>query len=169
MSLDNIQLSPLLMQQLYSKSLVDISDHPTANPGKIADPGIAISRLGNNEKNILVIVDEKDAPFLEDAQLALLVSILTACKLSLADIALVNFHKNPAIHFNMLNEQLHPSAILLFGIDAARLDFPLIFPHFQLTSYNGQTYLASPPLQQIGADTQLKKQLWTQLQKQFIK
>jgi DNA polymerase III psi subunit len=168
MGIDNIQLSPLLLQQLYQKSLVDFSDKKEVIPAP-HETTLKVNKLGNNEKNILVVVNEKDAAFLIDAELALLVGILTACQLSLADIALVNFNKNPEINFNNLSQHFNPSTILLFGTDPSLLDFPLLFPHFQLTKYNGQTYLASPSLKHIANDVSLKKQLWLQLQKHFLK
>src|SRR6478672_4732387 len=155
MSLDNIELSPLLLQQLYTKSLVDFSDERKDPSAPAPATNTGISKLGNNEKNILLIVNEEDAAFLNDKDLSLLVSILTACQLSLADIALVNYNKSKDIAFTTLNESFHPASILLFGVEPSQLDFPLLFPVFQLTKYNGQTYLASPSLSMIGSDVQL--------------
>lgn len=169
MGIDNIELSPLLLQQLYQKSLVDINDKAGTKELPAPADDTTINKLGNNEKNILIVVTEADAAFLNDTELSLLVGILTACQLSLADIALVNFNKSPGINFNSLNLHFNPSTILLFGTEPSMLDFPLLFPHFQLTKYNGQTYLASPSLKQIGNDVALKKQLWLQLQKHFLK
>lgn len=164
MSLDNIQLSPLLVEKLYSKALVDLNTMK-AVPENAAQPGF--NWLGNNEKNILIVVNEPAAAFLQDNDLNLLVGILTACKLSMADIALINFHKNEQADYNSLNKALNPSTILLFGTDPAKLDFPLNFPHFQLQGYNGQHYLSSPALNMLAADVSLKKQLWQSLQKHF--
>jgi hypothetical protein len=164
MSLDNIQLSPLLVEKLYSKALVDLNTVKAAAPNSAT---ASFNWLGNNEKNILIIVNESSAAFLQDNDLNLLVGILTACKLSMADIALVNFHKNLHADYNGLNAALNPSTILLFGIEPTDLDFPLHFPHFQLQPYNGQHYLCSPALSALAADVSLKKQLWLSLQKHF--
>jgi len=164
MSLDNIQLSPLLVEKLYSKTLVDL------NTVKAPAPAVGkavFNWLGNNEKNILIIINEPETVYLRDADLALLVGILTACKLSMADIALLNFDKNNQAGYTSLNEALHPSTIILFGIEPVLLDFPLHFPHFQLQPYNGQHYLSAPSLKNIGEDVSLKKQLWLALQKHF--
>jgi DNA polymerase III psi subunit len=164
MSLNNIQLSPLLIEKLYSKSLVDLNAVKVPAP-KNANKGF--NCLGNNEKNILIVIDEPEAVYLQDTDLNLLVGILTACKLSLADIALLNFDKNKHAAYDSLNKELNPSTIILFGIEPTLLDFPLNFPHFQLQPYNGQHYLAAPALKNIGADIALKKQLWLALQKHF--
>lgn len=164
MSLDNIQLSPLLVEKLYSKALVDLN---TIKAAPANNDQVGFNWLGNNEKNILIVVNEPAAAFLQDNDLNLLVSILTACKLSMADIALINFHKNEHASYQSLNEALNPSTILLFGTEPAKLDFPLNFPHFQLQGYNGQHYLSSPALNILAADIALKKQLWLSLQKHF--
>lgn len=164
MSLDNIQLSPLLIEKLYSKSLVDLNTVQASAPQK---PNEGFNWLGSNEKNILIVINEPETVYLQDADLNLLVGILTACKLSMADIALLNFDKNPHASYNNLNERLNPATIILFGIEPTLLDFPLNFPHFQLQPYNGQHYLGAPALKKIGADVALKKQLWLVLQKHF--
>jgi len=164
MSLDNIQLSALLVEKLYSKALVDLNT-VKAVPQKTAGP--VFNWLGNNEKNILIVVNEPAAAYLPDSDLKLLVGILTACKLSMADVALLNFNNNTHADYSSLNAALNPSTIILFGIEPGHLDFPLHFPHFQLQPYNGQHYLCSPALAQLSADVSLKKQLWLSLQKHF--
>lgn len=164
MSLDNIQLSALLVEKLYSKALVDLNTVKAA-PQKTTGP--LFNWLGNNEKNILIVVNEPVAAFLQDSDLQLLVGILKACKLSLADIALVNFNNNTHADYTSLNAALNPATIILFGMEPAGLDFPLHFPHFQLQPYNGQHYLCSPALANLSADISLKKQLWLSLQKHF--
>lgn len=164
MSLDNIQLTPLLIEKLYSKSLVDLNG---AQPKPTYSDSPGFTWLGTNEKNILIVVNEPDAAFLQDADLALLVGILTACKLSIADVAILNFDKHPDASYDSLNKAFRPVTILLFGVAPAELDFPLHFPHFQLQPYNGQHYLCSPALRLLAADVSLKKQLWLSLQKHF--
>ena len=164
MSLDNIQLSPLLVEKLYSKALVDLNTVKLQGTEK-GEAGF--NWLGNNEKNVLIVVNEQEAANLQDSDLNLLVGILSACKLSMADIALLNFHRNNTANFNKLNETFNPSTIILFGILPEALDFPLNFPHFQLQAYNGQHYLCSPALNVLATDVALKKQLWLSLQKHF--
>lgn len=162
MSLDNINLGPFLVQQFYKKSLVELNS-------TIKEPAIAnnatIPFLGKNERHILVVVKEADTAFLPDADLNLLIGILSACTLSLADIALVNFDKNAAINYNLLMKEFTPEMVLLFGINPGELQFPLHFPNFQLQQYNYQTYLSSPSLKVLNKNKEEKKKLWTCLQK----
>ena len=164
MSLDNIQLTSLLVEKLYSRSLYDLGKAHSATP---AQNSAAISSLGYNEKNILIVVEEPDAVHLEDDDLKLLAGILNACKLSLADVALVNYARNPSAGFASLNSSFNPAVVLLFGIEPVTLGFPLQFPSFQLQKYNGQQYLHSPSLKSLALEKELKKQLWDILQKIF--
>lgn len=166
MSLDNIQLSPFLVQQLYKKTLFEI-DGIKKEP--VAQPVPAISYLGKNDKNILVLVNEPGAAFLTDADLNLLIGILTACKLSLADIALVNFHKNIEIGYEQLIKEFSPGTIFLFGIEPKDLQFPLHFPNFQLQQYNDQTYISAPSLRSLSENKEQKKELWACLQRYISK
>jgi hypothetical protein len=166
MSLDNIQLSPFLVYQLYKKSLFEI-DGIKKEPD--SQQVSATSFLGKNDKNILVMVNEPGAAFLTDADLNLLIGILTACKLSLADIALVNFHKNVGTGYDQLMREFSPVTVFLFGIEPKDLQFPLHFPNFQLQQYNDQTYISAPSLKLLSENKEQKKELWACLQKYISK
>jgi hypothetical protein len=84
MSLNNFQLSPFLIHQLYKKTLVEMA---IINPPIKDDKNNTPSFLGKNEKQILLVVNEDETVFLSDTDLNLLVGILSACKLTLADVA----------------------------------------------------------------------------------
>ena len=143
MSLDNIQLPPIVLQNLYRNALIDLK---TVN----AVPGVAASTtltyLGNNQKRVVIIVDEPEVIYLPDEELNFLLGILTACKLSMADIALLNYCNNSAITYQGITEQLQAEKIFLFGTTPASIELPLQFPHYQVQKYNGQVYLSSPNL-----------------------
>ena len=164
MSLDNIHLSPFLVQHLYKHSIVELE---TVKENVTADKPQVLF-LGRNEKRVLIIVNEAATPFLPDDDLTLLTGILTACNLSLADIALVNFGQNNKLEFNGLMEEFSPTLIILFGVEPQHLLFPLHFPHFQLQKYNHQTYLSAPSLNMLAKDTKQKKEFWLCLQQHFF-
>lgn len=166
MSLDNIQLTPFLVQNLYTKTLVDLNNVQQVSASK---PTVSIPALGQNAKNILLLVNETKVPFVADDDLKLLVGILTACKLSLADVALVNFDKNESATYDLLMDQFNPGFVILFGVLPQQLSFPLNFPNYQLQQYNNQTFLCAPALKILAAVTEEKKQLWNCLQKHFFK
>ena len=164
MSLDNIQLPPFLVRELYKNSLVE-ADNQQLNTQILK--GNDLLFLGKNQKNILLIVEEQNAVYLPDEDLNFLVDILKACNLSLSDTALINFFQNKAINYRSLLEKFKPETILFFGIEPAKLDFPLQFPHYQLQAYNNQTYLSGPSLKELAADVEKKKLFWACLRKLF--
>ena len=164
MSLDNIQLSPFLIHELYKISLIEGDNSQSGTKSLKTDEPLF---LGKNQKKILVIVNEENVLYLPDENLNFLIGILSACKLSLSDIALINFSKNRDMNYKTIQEKFKPVIILFFGVEPALLEFPLQFPYYQLQSYNKQTYLSAPALNLLAADIQEKKQLWGCLQKLF--
>jgi len=164
MSLDNIQLPPTLIQSLYSKSLYDLK---TGEPGSDIIAAGSIGFLGSNQKKIAILVNSAEAIYLPDDELNFLLGILTACKLSMADIALINVSKNPGLAYTDITEQLKAEKVFLFGVDAATLKLPLQFPHYQVQRYNNQVYLTSVSLTGLQKDKEEKMKLWNCLKNIF--
>ena len=164
MSLDNIQLPPTIIQTLYSKSLYDLNtDKSDSN---IIHAG-SIGFLGNNQKKICLLVNAADAIYLGDEELNFLLGILTACKLSMADIALINASKKLNLTYTDISTQLKAEKIFLFGLDAQSLELPLQFPHYQIQQFNNQVYLSSASLAALQKDKAEKMKLWNCLKKIF--
>jgi hypothetical protein len=164
MSLDNIQLSDIVLQGLYNKSLYVLDSHKSA----LTDMPVSdISFLGNNQKKITILVNADAAIYLPDDELNFLMGILTACKLSMADVALVNFAKNPELMYTIITEQLKAEKVFLFGLNAASIELPLQFPHYQVQQFNNQVYLSSVSLAEMQANKEEKMKLWNCLKKIF--
>jgi hypothetical protein len=104
---------------------------------------------------------------LSDEELPFLTNILSACKLSLADVAIVNIHSLEEKEIEKTIEPLEPKTVLLFGITPLTIDLPINFPQFQLQQFNKRTYLYSPGLQELANDKTLKLQLWNCLKNLF--
>ena len=90
--------------------------------------------LGNNQQNILIIVKHNDCVHLPDHELQFLTGILAACKLSLADVAIVNLNNYPGITYKELNKQFNSKTVFLFGTRPASFGLPLNFPPFPATA-----------------------------------
>jgi hypothetical protein len=163
MSIDTIQLPPVLLQELYKTSLVAYNDQSenTAAPEK------AINILGKNQKKIILIVDAAEAVFLPDDQFSFLTGILTACKLSVEDVAIINIQHNPEISYTLLTKELNAEKIFLFGVMPSKIDLPISFPHYQVQSYNKQVYLSVPSLTLLQNDKAEKTKLWLCLKQIF--
>jgi hypothetical protein len=157
MSLNNIQLGPGLLVDLYSTTLVD--------GGAISKPVPAPVRfLGKNLKNILIVSYAEDAAFLSERSFTFLSSILSACKLTMDDVALVNWN-----HCQDMSEALmaetKPAKVFLFDVNPVTFGLPINFPHFQIQEFSGRTYLYTPSLEEVESDMAIKKQLWLSLKR----
>ena len=176
MSLDDIKFSPFLVKKLYEKTLIDSS---FANPKKVEDHAISptekislkkdkesennfgdtIKYLGKNEKNILILVNEPDHAFLGDDELSFLMNVLSACSVSMVDVAVVNSHNDETVKHKKLVHQFSPSVIIFLGTEPQLLGFPIQIPVYQVQQYNKQQYLCAPSLQKLSIDKEEKKQL----------
>src|SRR5437762_966545 len=138
MSLYNIKLPDIVIADLYSRSLIEdneaIVHAPTsvrqtaaeqqpATPAAVT-PGPAIVEtkearykvLGKNLQHIAIIVHCADEVYLPEADLQFLTKMLGACKLNMADVAIVN-HATSEVAIDRLKEQLQPKYVLLFGVE----------------------------------------------------
>ncbi len=162
MSIDNLQLPGFLHELMFKKNLLylEAMNHSSQKS--------EIDFLGGNEKKIIFLVNDSQSKFLADKELAFLSGLLTACHLTMADIALVNFFWNRTINYDELTNKLQSKKILVFDIPAADLGLPFTIPFFQVQNFQDQSYLLSPAVSQIQNNLELKKQLWESLQKIFM-
>jgi hypothetical protein len=165
MSLDNIQIPPIVLQNLYGKSLIDLK---TGGENTASWQRDTLSYLGNNQKRIAVVVNSPDTIYLPDDELNFLLGILSACKFSMEDTALINISKNPLMSYNKVAEQLRSEKIFLFGVDPEKLGLPLQFPHYQIQHFNNQLYLSSVSLTVLQNNKEEKLKLWNCLKKIFL-
>ena len=159
MSLNNLSLTPQLIAELFSDSLIE-----NFRPSTIEQ---TVKFLGKNEKNILILVSEEEVAFLADNELNFLSTVLGACKLSVADIAIVNLYHVGSLNYRDFIKQLNAKKVLLFDVEAQTIDLPFNFPHFQIQQFDQCTYLSAPALKNIETDKALKTQLWNCLKKLF--
>ncbi len=175
MSIDNIQLNGYLCQKMFSKNLLETlqtnenqSNTILSDTTKKTSQNSKISCLGENEGNILFIVNDTQNKFIADNEMKLLSDLLTACKISMVDIALVNYNQHPKITYKELIEQFQSKKMLLFGVTASDLDLPFTIPFFQLQKFQEQLYMISPSLSDFINNVKLKKELWNSLKKIFL-
>lgn len=149
-----------MLADLYKDSLIETTS-TTSAPEKEQ-----LKYLGNNKKNILVVVSHQMIPFLPDDELNFLTNILAACKLSIADIGIINNdHADQTGLQHMINSEA--KHILLFGLEPLAIGLPINFPAFQLQPFNNRTYLYAPALSHIENDKALKSKLWSALKVLF--
>jgi hypothetical protein len=123
--------------------------------------------LGENRKQVLIVVNYPDAVHIPDKQLAFLTNLLSACQLNLGDTAVLNFHHYSPKDFNGIISYFAPQKVLLFGVEPAEFGMPLLFPQFQVQSFKESIYLFAPSLEETEPDKILKNKLWICFKKLF--
>lgn len=193
--LDNIQLSSLLVGELYKDTLLlspdgppvlqrpaepapaspripESAQQPPAPPVRTpaAETPIPYKFLGKNGKKITIVVQSPSCPFLPDNQLSFLTRILEACRMNIGDVAIVNAGTTP-VNITTLRQQLEPAVVLLFGLEPPAIRLPINFPVFKIQPYDNCSYLAAPPLTQLVQQSEesklLKSKLWVCLKSLF--
>lgn len=164
MSLDNIQLPSIVLENLYRKSLVDLK---TIEPEMTSAKSVPLTFLGENLNRITILVESAGNAYLPEDELNFLTGVLNACKLNLADIALVNIANTGKCDYSVINESLKPLKIILLGIKAADIQLPFSVPDFQVQNYDSRKYLICPAIPVLMEDKLLKKKLWDALKLLF--
>ena len=122
--------------------------------------------LGNNGKQITVMVKEDAVPYINDKHLQFLSNVLSACKLNLGDIALVNY-KNYPLGFEELRSKSNPKIVLVFDLSPKELKLPFTIPFYQVQDYAQCRFLFAPSLTKMEgdhADAKAEKtKLWNSL------
>jgi len=94
------------------------------NAQKVVDAATPLKYLGDHLKKVIVIVNDPAAVYLNEADLGLLSSILNACKLTLADIALINI-ATQTIGLHDILETLPSRLVISFDVAATQLKIKL--------------------------------------------
>lgn len=189
--MDRINLPDFMIADLYKSSLVDIdrfsinNDHLAKTAAISQELSIqtsvnidvttdispeTIKYLGENGKQIIVIVDQPEEAYLKEDDLTFLTNILKACQLNLADIAIVNAAQNE-VNFAEVKTQLNALHIILFDVEPSAIKLPFIIPAFKIQKYDDVNIMLAPALTKINQVSQegklLKTKLWMSLKQLF--
>ncbi len=144
------------------EELLQVPGKPIHQPQKLY--------LGDNKKQITILVRESNAVYLNEDSLSFLSTILGACKLNLGDVAIVN-NQAKTYQYPFLKEQLAPIYLLLFDVTTYDINLPFTIPHYQVQHYDQCSFLSAPALQgMLGSSQEAKlekSKLWLSLKKMF--
>jgi len=157
MSLNNITLAPSLIEGLFKKTLVELK---TNSAVKLPNPAATFQILGKNKKGVIILVDNNATAFLPEAELNFLITILSACKLTLEDVGILNMAKSTQLKYQQFEKEIIANKIILLGVAPTAIDLPLSFPYYQIQAYNHVTYLAAPSLMVLLEQKTEKIKLW---------
>lgn len=163
MSFDN-HLPPALISRLYKDVLYTIKLPDTQNNQK---PDTFKSVLGSNKKQIVIIVMYEDVPVIADKSLKFLLDILSACKLTLEDVAIINYTNNRSATFDDIATKFSSQTMLAFALKPQVLNLQPELTLLLVHEINDKKILFSPSLEEIESNLPLKKQFWLVLRKLF--
>lgn len=137
---------------------------------KPVTPAAPLKYLGDHIKKIIILVKDKDAVHLNETDLGLLSTILNACKLTLADIALVNL-ASQAFSLQDLLETLPSVLVISFDVTSAELKIKLPTTLYKPIVLGETHLLFSNSLSIMQGNEQHakleKSKLWTALKQLF--
>jgi hypothetical protein len=126
--------------------------------------------LGENRKNITILVSDEQNVFLDDESLQLLSGILAACRLNIADAAIVNYYKNP-LNYQQFKQSLQPKYLFMFDVAPQQIQLPFTMPQYQKQPYDNCIFLTTPSLNTMRNNTKEarveKSKLWVCLKEIF--
>ncbi len=184
MYFENVQLPSTVIAELYKQSLVVLQDfkpnttndnantETSASPVSVADYSIMpFKYLGGFEKKIAILVTEHFNAHIGDEDLEFLTKMLSACKLLLSDVAIINVVSNPKA--NQLWQLMPPKVMLMFDVDPGTVGLPFRRPHFEVQQWSGAVFMNAPELSIFRTGNEndiklLKTKLWLCLQKIFL-
>lgn len=175
---DKIRLPDFLIADLYKSSLVDPDAFPDqhetlAESNLLQEEELSSPKIkfyGENHKNVVIVVSQPASVYLDEDELTFLTSILKACALNIADIAIVNAAKQQ-VNFTAIKEQFNAVKILLFNVDPSDIKLPFMIPSFQVQHYDNTTIMLAPALADLNKTDResrlLKTRLWNSLKQVF--
>src|SRR4051812_43375880 len=110
MSLKNIPLPAVVLANLYKNTLVEAPRNAVRSPLARNEPAFA----NGADKRILILVNTAAAEFLPVNDLKFLSGFLTACRLSMNDIAIVNLRGSDVFSGRDTPAFLSSEIIILF-------------------------------------------------------
>lgn len=178
MELNEIILDRENLASLFGQNLVVIPDtnsnaqfSVTEDTKTKHDPSGEVNKgwksLGNNQAQILILVNEPEAVFLPDKEMGFLTDILSACHRSMADVAIVNLFHYPETSYKELLPAFQSRIVMLFEIAPGNIGLPIKFPMYQLQAFSGCTFLYAPSLKTVSGDRLEKSKLWVSLKRLF--
>ncbi len=161
---DPISLQFLLNEDIY---LIDpIQGNQTNNapsvekeaPAAMAE-AVAFDYLGENNKYFLLLINDPTHKSMAPKELEALQSILSAKKMELKDVALVNMNNYPSATFSQLKAYFACNRVVLFGIAPQQLQIPAVASN-QIGEHDGVKLLATFGFSEMMSNLDKKKAFW---------
>ncbi|WP_423146997.1 hypothetical protein [Rubrolithibacter danxiaensis] len=163
---DHLALSLLLSEDLYLLKEEEIISSAKASPPETVpakkEEEVFYNYLGENNKYLLLLVDDPQNKIIDKKELESLINILQAKKLELRDVAILNINSCKAIAFEQLKSFFASRSMVLFGINPSRLEVPDIVSN-KISEYKGVKLLATYSFAEMQNDTVKKRVFWNEM------
>lgn len=178
MSLNKLQLPDFVIANLYKNNLIDTEEEYQISKQEVKIKEVIekestkneIQYLGSHNKKITILLHDTENVYLDDSHLQFITTILKACNLTIADVAIINLH-NQALNYKIFQEQLPSKYFILFNVSTNDVQLPFTIPMYQNQNYNQQQFLVTPSLVILNNETQEarieKTKLWNALKNMF--
>jgi len=138
---------------------VNLSEPPSDSP--------TYTPLGENKRQILLLVEEVEEHYISPSNRELLEKILQSVQLTLDDVNVVNVAQAPTP--DLVASEMVFSTCISFGMPPEAWQFCNFFKKYEVDrDDNGQAYLWADSLTEIAEDVEKKKLLWLSLKSLFL-
>lgn len=163
MSLEQLQLDPYLLAQMYDQPIIPEAAKVVPATEKVLPK---VKYLGENQKNILLLIQNESEAYLNEELFNLLTNILNACKLGMQDVALTNAATYPGLTLADYKTAIPVRQCIIFAVTPGSIGLPPM-QTYQLETHEQLPVLYSDALQLIATDKNLKGRLWMGLKQLF--
>ena len=115
--------------------------------------------LGENNKYFLVLIDDKIHTRINPVHQEMLLKVMSAKKLELRDLAILNISRYPEVKFNVLKTFFSCSRIVMFGVSPAEIGIPPVKAN-TIASAGTVKVLATYGLEEMRNDADKKREFW---------
>lgn len=120
-------------------------------------------RMPQLNHKVLLLADEE----LDPSNLLFLEKILKAVNLNVDGVDLLNLHGVQGMDFAELLRGKYINHFITFGVPFERINLDIMMDRYSPVRFEGITFLMADSLPTIEADQNLKKRLWSALQRVF--
>lgn len=156
---------PVALQYLMTEDIYLISEEQipqTSEDG--TETNLIFNYLGENNKFMLLLIQEDSHPNLRSNELEALANILGAKRMSLKDVAIVNQRKYSTSSWKEFKTYFACSSIVLFGIDPPEVKIRTL-PKNAITDFEGMQVLFTYSFSEMLNNVDKKREFWNQMKK----
>lgn len=156
---------PVALQYLMTDDIYLIQEEPVPQASEDrAGKSPTFNYLGENNKFMLLLIQEDSHPNLHSNELEALANILGAKRMSLKDVAIVNQRKYSTSSWKEFKAYFACSSIVLFGIDPTEVKIRTL-PRNAITDFEGMQVLFTYSFAEMLSNVDKKREFWNQMKK----